>query len=376
MNRVIVFGGNHVNTLGLIRSLGRCGLPVICILHCDRPRDCSLRFSKYLCALHVVPSAAEGIALLQARYGSEADKPILLFSSDDAVLAADSRYAELKDRFRFFNARGEISRYMNKSETFPLAEAAGLNLIRTQLLPAGAPVPEGIGFPCLIKGNNSTTSSKADSCICRNEAELRTHLREGADMLLQEYIEKEYEINLVGLSCEQGKTVFIPSVIRKIRDDMHRQSVVLRMDSLADYPLLNLEQVHSFIQALGYEGIFSVEFLYRAGTYYFLEVNLRNDGCGYFYTAAGANYPRLWVRYCQGHDLSGEIAGIRVKTPYYLSAFDDIKNMLEGKVSFFVWLRDLLRSDVFFCFDLRDPLPACHALLIHLRQACRRVVRV
>ena len=374
MNKIIVFGGAHHNTLGIIRSLGKRGFPVECILHTSNLKESSLRLSKYITVLHHVDTVDEGLQLLRTKYVSEVEKPILLFSSDAAVLAVDSCYEELKEHFFFFNAKGKISHFMDKVNTFSIAEQCGLRLIKTWQTCANGDLPSDIQFPCLIKGGNSTTSTKACMRICYNKEDLKMHLNAEGDYLLQEYIEKEYEINVVGFAYNGGKNVFISSVIRKIRDEMHRQSVYMRMDKLVDYPLLDLQVVEKFIDNLGYEGIFSVEFLYKNGTYYFLEINMRNDGCGYFYTAAGANYPWLWVQYCLGKDVSEAITKINVRTPYYLISFDDVKNMLEGKVSFFRWMYSLLTANAYFTFDLKDLLPFCHSMLIHIRQGLKLVL--
>lgn len=375
MNKVIVFGGSHHNTLGLIRSLGEKGLPVICLLHTHNKRDAGLRFSKYITTLHCVRTPEEGVELLRTTYWNEPEKPILLFASDPAVVAVDACYDEFKTKFFFFHAQGKVSHYMNKLNTFPLAEAAGLRVIKTWPHRAGTPLPEGITYPCLIKGNNSTTSSKEDSCICKTESELTTRLRDGVDYLIQEYIEKEYELLLLGLARNQGKDIFIPSIVHKIRDDICRQSGYIQMDRVDDHPSLKIDSIQKLIQSIGYEGIFSIEFLYRDGDYYFLEVNLRNDGCGYFYTSAGVNYPWLWVKSCRGEDLTADLATIKPKIPYTLISFDDIKNLLEGKVSFFRWLHDLLTADAFFVFNLKDPLPGLHDTWLHLRQGIKRLLR-
>jgi predicted ATP-grasp superfamily ATP-dependent carboligase len=375
MNKIIVFGSFCYNTLGLVRSLGMAGHSVIVVAHNKQFKDCIVRLSRYTREFHYVPDAQSGLDLLKRKFWNEPERPILLFSSDDAVLAVDSRYEEMKDRFIFFNARGRVAHYLDKINTFPVAEECGLTLIRSAVLDDPQRIPQGIRYPCLVKGANSTCSTKDDMGICGSESELREFVRPGVEYLVQDYIDKEYELNVVGLSYNHGRDVLVPAVIRKIRDDLHRQSVYMRLDGVDDYPLLDIGAIGRIVEKIGYEGIFSVELLFKDGKYYFLEINLRNDGCGFLYTAAGVNYPQLWVMYAQGR-LTPEVAGrVKARTPFFLVAFEDVKNMLEGKISVLEWLRAVATSDAHFIFSVRDVMPFLFATYIHARQGLKHALR-
>lgn len=377
MKKVIVLGNTLYNTLGLIRSVGEKGLPVILILEPGRKADCFVRFSKYLSRVHYSTSLEDGLAILKREYGNESEKPIVLCGSDPTIKLLDAHYDELKDKFHVFNAgkQGRIGYFLDKINAFPLAEANGLTLIRTWQLKSGDSLPSDLVYPCLIKGNNSTTSTKGDMFICRDENELKTSLHEGVDYLVQEYVEKEYELDIVGFSAKHGEDVFIPAAVRKLRDEIHRQSVYIRLDAISDYPELPIEGIKNFIKDIGYEGVFSVELIYSHGKYYFLEVNLRNDGCGYLYTAAGANYPYLWVKYGMGKLSQADFDEMKVKTPYLLMHEDDAYNMLEGKVPVLQWIKECLGADAHFILNARDPMPFVVSTLIHARQLCKKILR-
>ena len=154
---------------------------------------------------------------------------------------------------------------------------------------------------------------------------------------------------------------------------MTRQSGCIRLESIKEYPSIPLKQIKKFVGELQYEGIFSIELLYKSGKYYFLEINLRNDGVGYLYTVAGVNYPWLWVLYARGMLNKTFLSTIVVDKSYLLVSFDDIKNMLEGKVSFFRWIYSLITANAYFVFDLKDPLPFCFSMLIHIRQGLKLI---
>jgi hypothetical protein len=191
----------------------------------------------------------------------------------------------------------------------------------------------------------------------------------------QEYIKKDYEINMIGLSINHGRTVIIPGVIRKLRDDLVRMGEYMRLDPCELYPFVNFDGIKNMIREIGYEGIFSVELLVKDEECYFLETNLRNDGLAYIYTAAGANYPALWVDYLTGR-LSGQTLNtVSVKTPFFLMHENDMYNIIEKKVGVFQWIKDFFRSDAFFIMNIKDPLPFIVSTLIHVRQFCKMILR-
>lgn len=98
LHKHIVFGGEHYNPLGVIRSLGEFGIKPVYIV-----MDSKLKFaskSKYIHKVHVVSSIEEGYKLLLDVYGNEKNKPFL-YSTDDCFEGyIDERYEELKDSKR------------------------------------------------------------------------------------------------------------------------------------------------------------------------------------------------------------------------------------------------------------------------------------
>ena len=377
MNKVIIFGNGLNNTLGLIRSIGEAGIPVYLLLVSKDPHGSYVQYSKYIAATHYCHTQEEGLEVLHREYWNEREKPILLFGGDPPVCLVDSHYNELKERFFFFNAgeQGRINHFLDKINTFPVAERSGLDLIKTWHVVGGHEIPSDIIFPCLIKGANSTTSNKGHMRICQNERELKQALCVDVDYLVQEYVIKDYELNFVGLAWNHGKDSYVPAVVRKIRDDLHRQSVYIRLDDIREYPDFNIEWVKDFIKELHYEGIFSVEVIKSKDKYYFLETNLRNDACGYLYTAAGINYPWLWTQYCMGKLTDGLLRNIKFNTPFYLMSWEDVDNLIEGKVSFMTWLRECLLADAHFVMNSRDWKPYLISFTRTIKAIARRLIK-
>lgn len=375
-NKIIVFGGNHHNTLGLVRSMGENGFSVIVFLEPCNLNFCNLRFSKYIVKLHFLSTMNNALDVLRSEYWNEKDKPIILCGSDASISLLDAHYNKLKNHFFIFNINGQqgrINAMMNKLNTFPIAKKNGLSTIRTWQVSDIRNLPEDIIFPCLTKGINSNTSSKDDIFVCKNRKDLEICLRDGVDYIIQEYIEKDYEIDIVGFAYNHGKDIFVPGVVRKIRDEIHHQSDYIRLDDLSAYPLINIEIIRQFITDIGYEGIFSIEMIGKSEKLYFLEINMRNDGTGYLYTAAGVNYPLCWALYCTGKLTKEFLDSISVKTPYYLMQGNDIYNVFKGKISFYKWINQVLGAKAHFVLNLYDIKPFIYQVYSLFRQVLKKV---
>ena len=377
MPRVIVFGNSLVNTMGLIRSVGEAGMPVTLLLEPCKKNHCYVRFSKYLEKVHYLMTIEEALDVLRNEYWDEAKKPVILCASDSSICLLDAHYDELKDHFCIFNAYGEQGRinfFMDKINQFPIAEKCGLKLIKTWHVEDVSRLPSDITYPCLIKGDNSVKSTKGDMFICWNEEDLRANLHEGVKYLVQEYIDKDCELDIVGLSCDHGNNVHITAAVSKLREKITRQSDYIRLDDIRCYGMLNIERIKIFVREIGYEGLFSIEFLKKGDEYYFLEINLRNDGVGYLYTAAGNNYPCLWVRYNAGESYMDVVKEAQCKTPFYLMSEGDLYNLVEGKVSLRQWIMDFHRTDAYFILNKHDIKPFVYQVYVHIRQACKKLL--
>lgn len=359
-NKLIILGINNLNTLGLIRSLGEARQPVYLILWPSELRMCNLRFSKYITWMHHCKPGEDFIDVLKQHFWHEEHKPVLYTNCDLAQSMLDANYDELKERFHIFNAKGrqgEIIRLMDKKNTFVIAKDCGLNLIPTYYIDKTSPLPESIPYPCLIKSDNSSRAGKDFMCVCSDKAQLQAALRDGVEYLLQEYIEKDTELNILGVSLNHGKDVIISGAVRKIRDYLHYQSFYICLEDLDEYPQVDMARVKRFVAETGYEGLFSIEFLIKGDKAYFLEINLRNDGCCYLYTSAGVNYPYIWAEYCSGATLDSAVYSMKARTPTYLMRAVDIGNMLKRRVPFFKWWKQLFGVRAFFTFSVSDPKP-------------------
>ena len=375
-NKVIIIGPAMVNTLGMIRSCGEEKLSVHLMLQGKKSINNYVRFSRYISKIYYFSSDSELLEIFHRYYWNEKEKIAVLCGGDDAISFLDNHYDELVERFHFFNCgkQGTINFYLDKTKQFAIAEQAGLSIIKTWVITDVHHLPKDITFPCLTKGRNSIKSNKSDMHICQTRKELKDCLRENTEYIVQEYLEKEYELNCICLAYNHGKEIIAPCAIRKVRDDIGRQSAYFHTDDFTNYPNFNRDILARIANILHYEGIFSVELIYSKGKYYFLEINLRNDGCGFLYTAAGCNYPYIWHQYTKGLLTANVGRNVQAQTYKYMMSEQDLRNLFDRKVGFATWLKQFLTCDAFYILSFTDPLPFFYSNFVHLKQFVKRIL--
>ena len=105
-HKFVIFGSDHYNTLGAVRSLGEVGIRPDVILHPHyRPNPIFTNNSKYVGQVYIVKTVEEGYSVLLEKYGKENVKPFI-FSCDDWVESIlDMNYDTLKNKFYFFHGK-------------------------------------------------------------------------------------------------------------------------------------------------------------------------------------------------------------------------------------------------------------------------------
>ena len=189
----IVFGEEHHNPLGIIRSLGENGIKPIAIIIKSSRRIASM--SKYISKLIFVDSLEEGYKIIINNYRHTNNKSFIYTSDDTITSYLDNHYNELKKYFYFFNAgkQGRINFYMDKNNIGELARRCGLEVPKTWHVKTGN-IPKDLFYPVITKTCNSKMKNwKSEMHICHNEEELLNayKLIKSKDIILQEYISKK-----------------------------------------------------------------------------------------------------------------------------------------------------------------------------------------
>lgn len=360
-NKVVVFGHDHCNALGVIRSLGEAGIRPYAIFIGQRNfcfKSCYLRHYYY------AGNEKEGLDVLCRFFRGENEKIFVIPTGDDEASLLDLNYDSLKDWCCIPNAgqQGRLTYYMNKEIMRQLAEQCGIKTPRSWVLSKSKDVPEDIAYPCITKSLLSIWGGKKDVFICHNKNELHDALQkvQSEQVQVQECLEKKTEVLLMGCSLENGNKVVLPGSTIYLRMQRgYYGGYFMFSDSITEK--IGKKKLELYLQRIAYNGLFSIEFLVTpTDELYFMEINLRNDGYSYAVTVAGANLPYIWCAYCAGLPVE---RNAKVRTVYALNEYLDYEQFVATKkISLWKWLLSWRDMDAFLYYNKHDILPFVYAL--------------
>lgn len=353
--RAIVIGDSTNNTLSIIRSLGEAKLEQCLILKCEED-ICFVAKSKYLRHNKVfhITDMEECMPILNGLKNEYSGGQTIICSFDEAAVFIDRMEKRLSPYFRTPSKGKQIGALFNKDEQCKLANECRLTVPKSVNFHRSDNVDSiGIKYPVLLKPQNSTRGEKSDIHICNTKNDVEIALQEEShcdEFVLQEFINKEYELDCIGVRTENG--MHISGAVRKIRHyprliGAGAYGLFIPMDELG----IDLNGVELFLEKSGYYGPFSVEFLHKGNQNYFMEVNFRNEGLAYAATVAGANLHALYMNPQLSIDRQ------KIRKIYMMNYSLDFLYVKSGEISFLTWFRDFLRTSCFINFNRHDLMP-------------------
>ena len=352
----IIIGGDHHNTLGVIRSLGERGVQSDLILVSQDKRT-FVDYSKYVDVKEIIANDEDIVGCLLSKFVNKDGKPVVICCSDASSGQIDEHYDQLEGYFLLpgGGGKGVITPLMNKRLMAKLAVETGLTIPHSYYVEEVRSVDE-IELPCIFKVVESRRGRKADIEIIRTKEDLSRILSQenGVNYQIQEFIEKEIEYQLIG--CSTKDDVIIPGVSIILRPCKGSNTSFLHYVPL-EQCFCDIEKCKEYVRRTGYYGLFSLEFLRdKSGRDYFMEINFRNDGNAICVTAAGISLPHIWYLDCLDRNYGDEVNNT-VKPVYVMPDMAELKLLLTRQISLRQYIEDLKKTDRFMEFDSKDGKP-------------------
>lgn len=384
--RVIVLGGVHHNTLGVVRALGQKGLQEYLYVILIGKSDKNLvSVSKYINKGHCFTTGKfEDLIPLLMELMQDDEKSVVITTADPIAYILDKQYDDLSRYFILPNINqleGKIAEAENKDFQSELAQKCGINIphsLSFEKESVISAIENWNYYPCILKPIDSINGGKNDIHICNNAAEIMNNATSSLcpKLQLQEYIDKDFEFQLIGLSLRSGEITIIPGFTKIIRQPNNTNTGYLEY-----FPIEKLEcdisKVKNYIKELGYTGLFSIEFIKgKDGKDYFLEINMRNDGNAFVVTTAGVNLPYLWYYYCSYGVLPEKEPLTFEKNVFFLPEFSDFTNVIKDKTNIFTWIKQAYYADCYAVFHAKDRRPFWCELKNYCYRAINKITKV
>lgn len=365
MNKdVIVIGSDHYNTLWLIRSLGMGGFDVTAVI-IESGSKSFVSKSRYCSSVYLVKDFKQ---MYDCLFNLSFSGKVPIFTNSDSIaITLDAAYDALSTNYILQHCnhkQGALNYWMDKANMLAMAKESGLVIPYSQAVDLTKEDVDYdiIPYPCLVKPEVSAESSKNAFRVCQDIGQLRYALSElkksCPKVLIQEYIQRDYEYLVYGASTEDE--VILPGGLTKVHTCSDTKNL-----GMASYAYLsdekpaqlgNFERIHKFIRNIGYYGLFSVEFMITKDKAYFLEVNLRNDGTCYFTTQAGVNLPALWAASALGLNISSLSKRLNRPRTYGMNEANYLKYTLLSQ-PFFTSFKEVSKARVFSLCKWNDMVP-------------------
>lgn len=367
-NKVIIWGADDFNTLGLLRELCKPEIDLFFLI--KGGRSCASR-SKYCINSHQTKTIAEGRDYLLSTFACEEYKPIIITSGDGIITFIDKHRQELEPYFILpgCSESGMIERYIDKNNMTKLAKEHGFVCPKSRFVKKDSDISD-VEYPCIIKPSHQKPGyyNEFKFKVCDNERSLKrilAYVRPDSEFILQQCIQKERDILVYGARLRDGRVSLAGMMVRDRFADSGSASHGYMTYEIPAF--VNATGIESFLSAIDYYGPFSFEYGLVGDIAYFFEVNLRNDGTSHYFYQVGANLPLAYVYSCAG--LNYEHVPTRVETvKWFVDEVFDIENVLHGTLLLKQWKKDKAEASVFKYYDKDDEEPWRYVYKRRIRQ--------
>jgi D-aspartate ligase len=372
----VIVGGDYQG-LGIVRSLGRHGVPV-CVIDDEKS---IARFSKY--TTHAIRTASlrderqtvDIVMEIGQRLGLDG---WVLYPTRDETVAAFSRYrTELAERFRVPTPGWNTMQFVwDKRNTYGLASALDIPTPRNwrvssvdelDQIPLDAPVALK---PAIKEHFIYATGAKAWRANTRTElrelfARASAHVGSG-EVMIQDLIPGGGEQQFAYCAFYKGQRALASMVVRRRRQHPSEFGRASTFVEAIELPILETLS-ERFLRAIDYYGLVELEYKLdpRDGQYKLLDVNGRTWGYHTLGRGAGVDFPYLLFADQMGEAIEPRrgragVSWIRLVTDLPTG----IVEMLSRRLDWREYVRSLKNAQVEAVFNREDPLPGLMELLL------------
>lgn len=361
--RVVVIGGLHHNTLGVIRSLGEKGVTSsnidVLLVEQSVSEKNYIAKSKYISGDRIkYLTKYDDIINQLLKIAEDRKKRVIICCSDGTAEAVISHKEELKDAYFLPSTEINVTDLMQKDIQTSIAQKEGIKVPDSRVVGVREEI-KWIKYPCITKPIKSILGAgKADIKISKNAEELKKALSDtdAEYVQIQEFLSKEMEFQLIGCSINKGEEIIIPGYTRIVRQPKNTNTGYLEYVPIDKLDIFDKRIVERFIRRIGYSGLFSLEFIRdKNGNDYFLEINMRNDGNAYCVTCAGVNLPYIWSYYGTYHEIPSVNLNFD-KNIWFIPDFEDVRIGIK-ECGLFLWLKQFVGAKAHSMFSIKDIKP-------------------
>ncbi len=241
----------------------------------------------------------------------------------DPELPVISKYREKFERegiFPMVSSYEKIKIAMDKWETFKFAKNLSMKVPKT-ILGSDVGSLKSMNFPVLVKPRYGSASKgimkfeKPESLLCFKDLLNENHI-------IQEFIEG-YEVTVDIFGTEEGECIQAVQRRRlKVRGGEVERGVTQKDPRINDI-------VEKFTAHYKPRGVINVQFMVSKDGVFLMEINPRFGGGYPLSHHAGANFPKLLLKYIRGEKL--ERMGMNYVENFYMFRFDQAVYVSEGE---------------------------------------------
>ena len=377
----------HTMGLGVIRSLGIVDIPIVAVHYDSGDMGYLSKYVKErIHAPHPEKYEDQFINLL-LESAKRFSGGLLIPTCDDTLTTVSKHKDLLEQYYTVACTEWEITkRYIEKIQTYALAESAGLPVPKTIVPRSVYDLKECarmIQYPCLVKPSQSHqyfNIFNTKMVQVKNFNQLvdayEQAVAAGIEVMVQEYIpgDDSQVVNYNSYFWNGEPLVeFTAQQIRKAPPEFGAPRVVMSKD-IPDV----IEPGRNVLRAINFYGYSCTEFKMdpRDNTYKLMEVNGRHNRSTLLAVSCGINFPELQYK----HLVQGELPSPSPHQNglYWISLERDvgygIKYVFKERYSFIQYLRPYLRRHVFDILNWRDIKPFLGRCFYLVKRTIQRIL--